>query len=123
MNIQTFDPYDGRVIHREGRLGGYVRLSDYETLEKQLAAPPTDLKIVTMDEVVQANAAKVVGAKAEVITVDEEPLSEDQLARIDARIDRDSLGEKVLEAEKAMRGVLCTDGSVMPREQFDRGNQ
>jgi hypothetical protein len=34
---QTFDSTDGRMIHREGRFGQYVKLSDYEALEKELA--------------------------------------------------------------------------------------
>ena len=35
-SLQTFDSYDGRMILKEGRDGGYVRLADYETLEKEI---------------------------------------------------------------------------------------
>lgn len=37
MSLQTFDSYDGRMILKDGRDGGYIRLSDYETLEKEIA--------------------------------------------------------------------------------------
>jgi hypothetical protein len=32
---QTYDSLDGRMLHKEGRTGQYVRLSDYEALEKR----------------------------------------------------------------------------------------
>lgn len=35
-SLQTFNSYDGRMILKEGRDGGYVRLADYETLEKEI---------------------------------------------------------------------------------------
>jgi hypothetical protein len=34
--VQTYDPYDGRMIAREERIGGYVLLSDYQKLEKRV---------------------------------------------------------------------------------------
>lgn len=37
MSLQTFNSYDGRMILKDGRDGGYVRLADYETLEKEIA--------------------------------------------------------------------------------------
>jgi hypothetical protein len=33
---QTYDSLDGRMLHKEGRTGQYVRLSDYEALEREL---------------------------------------------------------------------------------------
>jgi hypothetical protein len=50
--VQTYDPYDGRMITREERIGGYVKLADYEALEKRVKALEKAAETTTQEVVV-----------------------------------------------------------------------
>jgi hypothetical protein len=106
--ISTYDPGDGRTILREGRGGMFVMLSEYERLEKRLAVVQAELEAAFPKKPDQHIATITGKATREEI----EGLVQAVQATIPA-----NLGEKVLDAEKGMRGVPRE--IISPKNDFE----